>query len=157
MITTEWLLGMNKPDLQEVYNIRQAVFCEEQKIDKAAEQDDLDESAIHLLISYQGIPAATGRLLITTDHFVLGRIAVLPKFRGKKLGDLAVRLLIRMAFNMGGERQIVHAQLSVRGFYEKLGFAAIGETYEEAEIPHITMERFGDIFGTCEANNPGGD
>ena len=150
MINTEWILGLNKSDLQQVHAIRHTVFCQEQQIDQTLEQDGLDESAVHLLVSYKGTPAATGRLLVTTDEFLLGRIAVLPDFRGKQLGDLVVRLLIRMAYTMGGERQVVHSQLPVQSFYEKLGFAPIGEVYQESGVPHITMERFGDIFGTCE-------
>jgi predicted GNAT family N-acyltransferase len=45
---------------------------------------------------------------------------------------------------------VVHAQVPVRGFYEKLGFAAYGEVYEEAGIPHISMERFGDTVPLCK-------
>jgi predicted GNAT family N-acyltransferase len=52
---------------------------------------------------------------------------------------------------MGGERQVVHAQLPVRGFYEKLGFTAYGDVYEEAGIPHISMERFGDSRKLCRS------
>jgi len=151
MVSSEWILGINESDLKEVRAIRHAVFCQEQQIAESIEQDGLDASAIHVLVSADGTPAATGRLLVTTEDFTIGRIAVLPQFRGKKLGDFVVRLLIRTAFDMGSERQVVHSQLPVAGFYEKLGFVRIGETYEEAGITHITMERFGDIFGICDA------
>lgn len=151
MISTEWILGINEADLAEIRAIRHAVFCKEQQIDEAIERDGLDPAAIHLLISCEGSPAATGRLLVMTDQFTIGRIAVLPQFRKKRLGDLAVRLLIRTAYDMGGEQQWVHAQLPVRGFYEKLGFTAQGEIYEEAGIPHINMLHEGDITGTCKS------
>jgi len=150
MITTEWILGINEEDLAEVRAIRQAVFCGEQQIDESIEKDDLDESAVHVLVNYNGTPAATGRLLIMADEFSIGRVAVLPQFRGKHLGDLAMRLLIRTAYDMGAQQQWVHAQLSVRGFYDKLGFVPHGDIYEEAGIPHITMVHEGDILGKCQ-------
>ena len=159
MITTEWILGINEGDLAEVRAIRRKVFCEEQQIDETIEIDGLDPSAIHVLISYNNVPAATGRLLVMaepaeSEGFVIGRVAVLPQFRKKRLGDLAVRLLIRTAYNMGGQRQWVHAQLPVVGFYEKLGFIPQGEIYEEAGIPHITMMHEGDVYGNCDCITP---
>ena len=155
MITTEMILGVNESDLAEVRAIRKAVFCEEQQIAESIEIDGLDPSAIHILASFNGTPAATGRLLVMNDKFSIGRVAVLPKFRGKRLGDLVVRLLIRTAYDMGGQQQWIHAQLPVRDFYEKLGFAPVGDVYEEAGIPHITMVHEGDITGTCNHNDGG--
>jgi len=149
MIKTELILGVNESDLTDVRAIRHSVFCEEQQIPESIEIDGLDASSVHVLVYVSDTPAATGRLLITTDEFTIGRVAVLPQFRGKRLGDLVVRLLIRTAFDMGGERQVAHAQLPVRGFYEKLGFVAQGEVYEEAGIPHITMVHEGDVYGKC--------
>ena len=35
----------------------------------------------------------------------------------------------------------LHAQVSARGFYERAGYAAVGEEYEEAGIAHVTMRR----------------
>jgi len=153
MIATEWILGINKADLTDVHAIRNAVFCEEQQIDESIERDELDPSAIHVLVSYDDIPAATGRLLVMTEQFTIGRVAVLPQFRGKGLGDLVVRLLIRAAYNMGVRQQWAHVQLPVRGFYEKLGFVPHGEIYEEAGIPHITMVHEGDVHGSCGCNS----
>ena len=151
MIASEWLLGINESDLSEIRKIRHTVFCKEQQVPESVEIDGFDQSAIHVLTSMNNIPAATGRLLVTTDEFIIGRVAVLPEFRKKRLGDLVVRLLIRTAFDMGGKRQIVHAQLSAQDFYKKLGFTAIGEAYEEAGIPHITMVHEGDVSGGCSA------
>jgi len=150
MVTSELILGINEEELTEVRAIRRAVFCEEQQIDEAIEIDGLDPSAVHVLVSVNKMPAATGRLLVMKDGFFIGRVAVLPKFRKKRLGDLAVRLLIRAAYDMGGQQQWIHAQLSVRGFYEKLGFTPVGDIYEEAGIPHITMVHEGDVTGTCD-------
>ena len=150
MVTTEFILGINEQDLKDVRRIRHDVFCQEQQISENIEMDGLDPSAIHVLAYVNDTPAATGRLLIMNDEFTIGRVAVLGKFRGKRLGDLVMRLLIRTAFDLGGKQQIVHAQLPVKGFYEKLGFTSQGDVYDEAGIPHIVMVHEGDVFGTCK-------
>jgi predicted GNAT family N-acyltransferase len=35
----------------------------------------------------------------------------------------------------------LHAQVDARGFYERAGYTAVGEEYEEAGITHVTMRR----------------
>jgi predicted GNAT family N-acyltransferase len=56
---------------------------------------------------------------------------------------------------MGGERQVLHAQLPVRGFYEKLGFTAFGDVFDDAGILHISMEHFGDSEPLCQKSRKG--
>ena len=47
---------------------------------------------------------------------------------------------------------MTHVQLGVKGFYDKLGFKAVGDIYEEVGIEHITMVHNGDVVGKCEDN-----
>ncbi|MCL1989232.1 MAG: GNAT family N-acetyltransferase [Firmicutes bacterium] len=151
MITSEIILGVDETaieSLNKAKKIRYAVFCEEQQISQAIEDDGLDTAAVHVITSMNGEPVATGRLLVGED-FTISRVAVLPQHRKLGLGDLVVRILIRVAFDMGATEQIVHSQLSAKQFYEKLNFTAIGEPYTEAGISHITMVHKGDVFGKC--------
>jgi predicted GNAT family N-acyltransferase len=148
LITTEWFFG--EENLADVHAIRRKVFIEEQGISEADEMDGSDASCAHL-VAYddQGYPAATGRIVITRDAFTVGRVAVLPEYRGQDYGTLVMQTLVHACYTMGGLRQEVHAQLAVRGFYEKLGFTAYGEVYEEAGIPHINMYHEGDSEMLC--------
>lgn len=149
MITTAWFFG--ELDLQDAHIIRRKVFIEEQNIAEEIEMDGTDKSCIHLVAYEADEPIATGRIRISREEFSIGRVAVLPEHRGKHYGILIMQTLIHACFTMGGERQVVHAQLPVRGFYEKLGFTAYGDVYEEAGIPHISMERFGDSRKLCRS------
>ena len=150
MISTQWFMGGD--DLTDAYAIRRKVFMQEQDISEAEEFDGTDTECMHL-VAYDGddLPVATGRIRVTLDEFNIGRIAVLPTHRGKHLGLFVMQVLIHACFTMGGERQVVRAQIYARGFYEKLGFTAFGDEYEEAGIPHISMERFGDTIKLCQA------
>lgn len=50
-------------------------------------------------------------------------------------------LRLTYAQKQGIERISLHAQLSARTFYAKLGFQEEGERFEEAGIEHITMTK----------------
>ena len=145
MFSARWFTGFE--DLSDAHAIRRRVFIEEQGIAEEDEMDGTDTAAFHLVLYEDSRPAGTGRILLSGGEYALGRIAVLPEFRHRRYGDLIVRLLIRKACEMGGEKQILHAQTQVRGFYEKLGFIADGGEFMEAGIPHITMAHIGDIGG----------
>lgn len=147
MIRTKWIDGDR--NLDAAIAIRKEVFIREQNVPQDIEIDGTDAYALHLVVFDDSLPVATGRILKTGDEFVLGRIAVLKEHRGLGYGDLVVRMLIRRAYEMGADKQIIHSQLHASGFYEKLGFKRFGEEYSEAGIPHINMIHEGDITGNC--------
>jgi predicted GNAT family N-acyltransferase len=35
----------------------------------------------------------------------------------------------------------LHARLTARDFYERAGYAPVGEVYEEVGVAHVTMRR----------------
>ncbi len=137
MITSVFIPG--DQDLTEPFAIRREVFVKEQGCPEAEEYDEFDKSALHLMIYVDEMIAATGRIWHDGKGFRIGRLAVLPHYRGQKIGDLALRLLIFKAFSSGAEQLCISAQTYVRKFYEKFGFRAEGEEYMEAGIPHIAM------------------
>ena len=112
--------------------------------------DGTDAACVHLVVYDEDNPAATGRIRVTRSEFLIGRVAVMPDKRKTGLGTLVMRMLIRACCAMGGERQVLHAQLTARGFYEKLGFTAYGGVFDDTGIPHIAMEHLGDCENPCE-------
>jgi predicted GNAT family N-acyltransferase len=147
MLTMRWFFG--EENLEDVYALRQKVFVEEQGIAPADEYEGDDGGCIHTVLYEDDVPASTGRVKITRDDYVIGRVATLPQFRGRGYAAAVMQALIKACCIMGGERQILHAQLSARGFYEKLGFVAYGEEFMEAGIPHICMAHVGMPEGSC--------
>jgi len=145
MIETNWL--EDGDDLADTHLIRRKVFIEEQNVDESIELDDSDIGAVHLVVYDNKVPVATGRLIEKDGKRLIGRVAVLKEHRKNGYGDLVVRMLIRRAFDEGFNRQYAHSQCSVQGFYEKLGFVAYGDVYQEASIDHISMYHEGDVTG----------
>jgi len=138
LMEIKWLKGTD--DLSDAFYVRREVFIKEQGIDENLELDEMDARSDHLVIYMEGRPVATGRLVIADGKYLLGRIAVLKEFRGRKLGKLLVQNLMEKAFQKGAREIHIHAQTSVKAFYEKLGFNAYGDVYEEAGIEHINMK-----------------
>jgi len=119
--------------------IRTTVFVEEQKVPVELEWDGLDEHAYHVMaFAGDGAPIGTGRLL-QDGH--IGRLAVLKEWRGRGVGRALLDLLLVIANQMGYDEVRLHAQTRVLDFYLHKGFAAQGDEFMEAGIPHIAMTR----------------
>ncbi|TDY02776.1 GNAT family N-acetyltransferase [Thiohalophilus thiocyanatoxydans] len=117
--------------------VRRRVFIEEQQVPEELEWDGQDEHARHLLVTAgDGTPVATARLL-PEGH--IGRMAVLPAWRGQGVGAAMLRRLLEMAREQHLSRVFLNAQLGAEGFYAKAGFHSEGETFMDAGIPHKRM------------------
>ena len=142
MFSTKWFDGFE--DLKDSFEIRREVFCKEQGISEELEFDGSDSEAVIVVVYEDNNPVATGRVIRIENEMRLGRIAVKSEHRGKRYGDLVVRMLIRRCYDMGAEEQYVHAQVQAKGFYERLGFVPYGDEYMEDGILHISMKHIGD-------------
>ena len=116
--------------------VRRAVFIEEQGVPEAEELDGEDAAAKHFLAEDEhGNPIGTARLLASGQ---VGRMAVLPEWRGR---DIGAGLLARAveAARRDGLDVFLHAQVHALGFYERNGFKASGDVFLEADIEHRRM------------------
>ena len=121
--------------------LRLAVFCEEQGVPEELERDAHDATALHLVVDEGGVVTGTCRLVRDGEVMRLGRMAVARERRGAGLGALLLARAHRAAHEAGAREVELHAQVDVRGFYERAGYVAEGEMFEEAGIAHITMRR----------------
>lgn len=118
--------------------IRRAVFIDEQGVPEALEWDEYDAVSTHwLALAGDGSPIGCARLL-PGGH--LGRMAVLPAWRGRGVGRALLDAVLHAA-RMRGERLLrLSAQTHAAGFYARAGFVADGPVYEEAGILHVAMQ-----------------
>lgn len=129
-------------DWPEVVALRTRVFVEEQGVPAEIEQDAHDAGAVHVLDrDDDGRLVATGRLLVRDGRAVIGRMAVDAPARGAGHGAAVLAELHRQAVLLGLTEVELHAQLTARGFYERVGYTAVGDVYQEAGIAHVTMRR----------------
>ena len=124
--------------------VRSAVFIEEQGIARDEEWDALDADAVHaVVLNRLGVPVGTGRLLREPQAGTarIGRMAVDRALRGGGVGRLLIEALQQAAAGRGDRRVVLSAQRSAEGFYRRLGYAPVGQPYDEVGIPHIGMQR----------------
>ncbi len=127
-------------DAGSIREIRDAVFVGEMGISADLEWDGLDPDCAHLLAyDMAGNPIGTARLQVD-GH--IGRLAVLPDWRGRGVGSALLLMLIELAAAHSLDEVFLDAQTAVAGFYHRHGFIASGAAFETAGIPHIRMTRF---------------
>ncbi|PTE22838.1 drug:proton antiporter [Cereibacter changlensis JA139] len=127
-------------DIAACRALRRIVFIEEQGVPEADEIDELDDEAIHLLAEVEGRPVGSARLLVRGETGKIGRVCVLAEQRGAGLGAALIRAAVAELRRIPGVRQAkLGAQTHALGFYEKLGFTALGPEYIDAGIPHRDM------------------
>jgi len=119
--------------------VRHAVFVDEQKVPAEIELDALDPLSLHALaFDGAGRVLGTGRLL-PDGH--IGRMAVLRQARGNGVGSALLAALMQAARARGDREVALSAQTHAIAFYERFGFVAEGEEYDDAGIPHRLMRR----------------
>lgn len=131
-------------DLQDAFDVRRAVFIDEQGVPEDLEMDGKDGKAVHVVVYDQGaeVPVGTARLRrLRSDVGKAERVAVRRRYRGQGLGRLLMDRIEEEARAADCGRMVVHAQTTVEGFYERLGYETVGEEFEEAGIAHVEMEK----------------
>ncbi|HLB15376.1 MAG TPA: GNAT family N-acetyltransferase [Burkholderiales bacterium] len=119
--------------------VRDAVFVVEQGVPPEIERDEWDQRSDHALArDREGRVVGTGRLL-PDGH--IGRMAVLPEWRGEGIGSRILDSLVARARERGMKRVVLNAQTHAVPFYARHGFAAFGDQFVEAGIAHVAMAR----------------
>lgn len=150
----------------EAYAVRRAVFVEEQGYTDEFDALDADPACVHVTVFVGGqaagcarmVSAALGRRVVGGDPsmppspfdeeaapdevFRLGRVAVLPAFRGRGLAHIIVRTCEEVARERGARVIKLHAQEYIQGLYAAHGYVAFGDVdYEDEGQPHVWMAK----------------
>ncbi|WP_425495262.1 GNAT family N-acetyltransferase [Paenibacillus tengchongensis] len=134
----------SKEQLQQAFEIREKVFVAEQGVpleDEFDEYDRLDGRCRHLLVYWEGQPAATGRIREASGYGKLERICVLQPFRNYGLGKSVVAALEDAARLQEWRQLKLHGQTHAEGFYRKLGYSVASPEFMEDGIPHYIMTK----------------
>jgi predicted GNAT family N-acyltransferase len=128
-------------EVEAALDLRRRVFCEEQGVTLAADQDGLDPEALHIVAVDDGRIVGTCRLVFSHGTAQLGRMAVEPSMRGRGLGSAVLAEAERAAGAAGAQRIRLHAQTTARSLYERGGFEVVGEEFIDEGTPHVPMEK----------------
>lgn len=136
-------------DMEAILNLRKEVFCEEQGVPLKEEIDVFDDlnhkRSLHIIVTDKGQVVGTLRVVNRTDYVKIGRVAVKKEFRGKGIGTKMVNFIIDACleenlYNVRNKYFYLESQVDAIPFYEKIGFKAYGEEFDDCGIPHRKMQ-----------------
>jgi predicted GNAT family N-acyltransferase len=131
----------DQAEVDQALALREQVFCVEQGVELAADQDGLDDFAVHIVAVESERVVGTCRVLVEGDVGRLGRMAVEAPARGRGLGAAILAAAERSARDAGARLMRLHAQRYVEDMYTTAGYTAYGEPFVEEGIPHVSMEK----------------
>ena len=145
-------LAVTPEEIEAAFAVRHDVFVSEQGVPEDLERDAQDVEADHLVAYAHGRPVGAGRLVVEPAGFEgedaavgpvghLGRLAVRPDARGARLGVAMVAAIEERARERGLAVMALSSQTYAIPFYERLGYTAYGEEFDDAGLPHRWMRR----------------
>lgn len=108
------------------------------------EFDDHDgDGTRYIVVLDNDFPVATARMYeLDKDSVMIGRVVVLPEYRGKKIGSLAVLECEKWAKELGFSRAVVESRDNKTKFYEQLDYKITGDEYIDGDTFRcIRMEK----------------
>ena len=124
------------------FALRREVFVWEQKVPEEMENDEYDLTATHFVAVLAGEVVGTLRVIAQPEHHKIGRVAVHQAFRGRGIAKAMMLAAMSHARVAGSDRFYLTAQTDKLGMYEKLGFVAYGDIFDDAGIPHLSMRTY---------------
>ncbi len=112
------------------YSVRIQGMNRQYHISLREEFDEHDgDGTSYIVLLDDGYPVATCRFYPNDDESVtLGRVVVLPEYRGRKLGTSVVSEAEKWIKESGYKEIRIDSRVEAVGFYEKLGYTHVGDT-----------------------------
>lgn len=122
--------------------LRRSVFVDEQHVPAAEEFDSYDLTATHIVAILDGSVVGCLRILFLAEHVKFGRVVVAPSARGRGIASRMMRYAMDLAEARGETRFYLTAQTDKLALYEKLGFVAFGDEFQDGGMPHFAMKTY---------------
>ena len=126
------------------YSVRIQGMNRQHRISLRDEFDDKDcDGTRYIVLLDDGYPVATCRFYeISKGEVTLGRVVVLPEYRGKGLGQLVVSEAEKWIKELGYESIHIDSRTVAVDFYAKLGYIKTDDTVMQSGVFEcITMRK----------------
>ncbi|WP_336359220.1 GNAT family N-acetyltransferase [Haladaptatus sp. ZSTT2] len=129
-------------EYEDALSVRFRVFVEEQGVPEELEVDEYENDCVHFVAYIDDDAVGAARLRPLDDERAkIERVAVLEPYRGNGLGFELMACVESEAHARGYDHLILNSQVHAKSFYERLGYLQQGDEFEEAGIPHVTMDK----------------
>ena len=126
------------------YSVRIEGMNRQHHISLREEFDEHDGAGTcYIVLLDDGYPVATCRFYaLSNGAAMLGRVVVLPEYRGHGLGRLAVTEAEKWMCELGYSQGVIESRLVAVRFYEKLGYCtADGAIVRSGKFDCVRMEK----------------
>lgn len=125
---------------EDCFYIRKIVFMDEQGFEN--EYDEIDNNATFITIYDGDLCIGCARLFNGEENIkIFGRLAILKKYRGKKLGTKVLQYAEKIAKEQGAKEIHLHAQCQAIDFYIPFGYETYGEIELDESVEHQWMKK----------------
>jgi predicted GNAT family N-acyltransferase len=107
------------------------------------DDDVFDDKNQYIVIGLQDekLVACVMLKIVDTQVIKFRQMAVDAAYQGRGVGGLLIRYAENFCQLNEYSKVELHARLSAKGFYTKLGYTAQGDEFVEVGIPHIKMTK----------------
>lgn len=140
---------MTTDDIEQVLNVEKQSFTLPWSREAFFNELTRNQYAVYLVIEDEGRIVGYCGTWIVIDESHITNIAILPEYRGQKLGEALLRKMIEISISMGVVRMTLEVRVSNHvaiSLYEKLGFQKGGirknyytDNHEDAYVMWVTF------------------
>lgn len=124
----------------QAFRLRREVFIVEQNVPEDEEFDAYDLTATHVVAIADGEVCGTLRIIHDPEHIKIGRVVVAIPARGRGVASAMIAHAIGQ--QKPNSRFYLTAQTDKTSLYEKFGFVAFGDIFDDGGMPHIAMKTY---------------
>lgn len=136
-------------DIEDIYKIERQAFTVPWPKDAFYQDILMNRFAVYVLLEYGGKVVGYCGVWIVIDEAHITNIALLPDYRGKKLGQRLLQYVMELAREAGAKTMTLEVRVSnipARNLYKKLGFKEGGirknyytDNQEDAQIMWVNL------------------
>ncbi|RID82963.1 ribosomal-protein-alanine N-acetyltransferase [Peribacillus asahii] len=140
---------MNREDIDQVLEVERQSFTLPWSREAFCNELDHNQYAVYLVIEDNGKVVGYCGSWIVLDESHITNIAILPEYRGQKLGEALLLKMIEISISKGVVRMTLEVRVSNEvaiSLYEKLGFQKGGirkgyytDNYEDAYVMWVNF------------------
>jgi predicted GNAT family N-acyltransferase len=126
----------------DVFELRETIL--RKPIGLSLHDEDLSNEVNDHILTANNNGQLAGCLILSPKEsgvVQLRQMAVAASQQGNDVGRQLVQYAEQFARDNGYTRIMLHARITAQGFYDKLGYTALGDVFTEVGIPHIEMEK----------------
>jgi len=135
------VIPFDSPHYQQAWELRERVLRAPLGLSLQAEERKAEAQHFHfgLFDDHENLLACVSAVPLNNGRVKIRQMAVDPDIQGRGAGRQLMTMMEQCLSAKGYDHFYMHARISARGFYEKLGYSAAGPEFEEVSVPHVKM------------------